>query len=140
MLICYHRFDRWVNVDIRFVFFLLGWLKPYPEYSNRFYFHLSVSDIIVCFGDLFISYTIAESLPARGKSHSEEAIEFIDEKQRWYMRFERLLNRAKKVGEGLAKSSLSVEDKAEIWAFFWNFYSGIGEDLEKQYPELKRER
>ena len=63
----------------------------------------------------------------------------VDEKQRWYMKFERLLRRVKKLGEGLAKSSLSVEDKAEIWAFFWSFYSGIGKDLETRYPELKKE-
>jgi hypothetical protein len=58
-------------------------------------------------------------------------------KERWYMKFERLLNRVKKLGEGLAKSSLNVEDKAEIWEFFWSFYGGIGEDLEKKYLELK---
>lgn len=63
----------------------------------------------------------------------------VDEKQRWYVRFEGLLRRVKKLGEGLAKSSLSVEDKAEIWEFFWSFYSGIGEDLETRYPELKNE-
>jgi len=60
-------------------------------------------------------------------------------KERWYMKFERLLNRVKKLGEGLAKSSLSAEDKAEIWEFFWSFYSGIGEDLERKYPKLKTE-
>jgi len=63
----------------------------------------------------------------------------VDEKERWYMKFDRLLRRVKKLGEGLAKSSLSVEDKAEIWMFFWSFYSGIGQDLETQYPELKKE-
>jgi len=63
----------------------------------------------------------------------------VDEKQRWYVRFEGLLRRVKRLGEGLAKSSLSVEDKAEIWEFFWSFYSGIGEDLETRYPELKNE-
>jgi len=63
----------------------------------------------------------------------------VDEKQRWYIKCERLLRRVKKVGEGLAKSSLSVEDKAEIWEFFWSFYSGIGEDLETRYSELKNE-
>ena len=63
----------------------------------------------------------------------------VDKKERWYMKFDRLLRRVKRLGEGLAKSSLSVEDKAEIWEFFWSFYSGIGEDLETLYPELKNE-
>ena len=60
-----------------------------------------------------------------------------DEKDGWYRRFERLLERTKKLGEELAKSHLSTEDKAELWEFFWNFCSGISKDLEKQYPELE---
>ena len=63
----------------------------------------------------------------------------VDEKERWYMKFDRLFCRVEKLCEGLAESSLSAEDKAEIWKFFWSFYSGIGEDLETQYPELKEE-
>jgi hypothetical protein len=66
-------------------------------------------------------------------------VELIDEKDRWYRRFERLLDRTKKLGDELGKSSLSPEDKAELWEFFWSFYSGIHKDLEKQYPLLKKE-
>jgi hypothetical protein len=63
----------------------------------------------------------------------------IDEKDRWYRRFERLLDRTKKLGDELGKSSLSPEDKAELWEFFWSFCSGIHKDLQKQYPALKKE-
>jgi len=61
-----------------------------------------------------------------------------DEKERWYRRFERLLNRTKKLGEELGESSLSSADKAELWEFFWGFCSGISKDLEKQYRDLRR--
>jgi len=50
-----------------------------------------------------------------------------------------LLDRTKKLGDELGKSSLSPEDKAELWEFLWSFYSGIHKDLEKQYPLLKKE-
>jgi len=50
-----------------------------------------------------------------------------------------LLDRTKKLGDELGKSSLSPEDKAELWEFFWSFHVGISKDLEKQYPLLKKE-
>jgi hypothetical protein len=63
----------------------------------------------------------------------------MDEKQRWDMTFERLFCRVEKLGEGLAESSLSAEDKAEIWKCLWSFLSGMGVHLEERCPELKRE-
>ena len=50
-----------------------------------------------------------------------------------------MLDRTKKLGDELGKSSLSPEDKAELWEFFWSFHSGIHKDLQKQYPALKKE-
>jgi len=61
----------------------------------------------------------------------------MDEKERWCMKFDRLFNRIEKLCEGLVESSLSAEDKAEIWECFWSFFSGMSADLEKQHPELK---
>jgi hypothetical protein len=63
----------------------------------------------------------------------------MEEKQRWDMKFERLLSRAEKLCEGLAESSLSAEDKADIWTGFWEFLGGMNLHFEKRYPELKRE-
>ena len=62
------------------------------------------------------------------------------EKQRWDMKFERLLCRVEKLCEGLVESRLSVEDKAEIWKGFWEFLGGMSLHFEEQYPEFKRER
>lgn len=64
----------------------------------------------------------------------------MDEKERWYMKFERLFCRVEKLCEGLAESSLSAEDKAEIWECLWSFLGGMGVHLEERCPELKRER
>ena len=64
----------------------------------------------------------------------------VDEKQRWIMKFERLFCRVEKLCEGLAESSLSAEDKAEIWECLWSFLGGMGVHLEERCPELKRER
>jgi hypothetical protein len=64
----------------------------------------------------------------------------MNEKMRWDMKFERLFCRVEKLCEGLAESSLSAEDKAEVWKCMWNFLSGMGVHFEEHYPELKRER
>jgi hypothetical protein len=63
----------------------------------------------------------------------------MEEKQRWDMKFERLLSRVEKLCEGLAESSLSAKDKADICTCFWEFLSGMSLHFEERYPELKRE-
>ena len=60
----------------------------------------------------------------------------MDEKQRWDNKFERLFGRIEKLCKGLAESSLSAEDKADIWTCLWSFLSGMSVHLEKRYPEL----
>jgi len=55
------------------------------------------------------------------------------------MKLERLQERTNKVLEELSKSSLSGEDKAELYESFWSFMGGMCAHLEEQYPELKNE-
>jgi len=61
----------------------------------------------------------------------------MDEKERWEMKFDRLLNRIEKLCEGLVESSLSAKDKAEIWECLWSFLGGMSADLVERCPELK---
>jgi len=62
------------------------------------------------------------------------------EKGRLEAKFDRLFRRMEKLVEGLAKSGLSVEDKAELWECFGSFCSGMAAAFERDYPELKGEQ
>lgn len=63
----------------------------------------------------------------------------MKEKERFEWKFERLFHRMEKLVEELAKSHLSVEDKAELWNAFGSFCNGIMAAFERNYPELKKE-
>jgi hypothetical protein len=63
----------------------------------------------------------------------------MKEKERFEWKFERLFHRMEKLVEELAKSHLSVEDKAELWNAFGSFCSGMMTAFERDYPELKKE-
>jgi predicted transcriptional regulator len=54
-----------------------------------------------------------------------EGIGLKSEKDRWEMKLERLQERTNKVLEELAKSSLSGEDKAELYESFLSFMGGM---------------
>jgi hypothetical protein len=104
------------------------------------HFSLSVSKMsMVRFSFDLISYSI---LPLgcrfRGKVLIRKGL-MMEEKQRWDMKFERLLSRVEKLCEGLAESSLSAKDQAYIWTGSWEFLGGMSHHFEEQYPELKRE-
>jgi len=64
----------------------------------------------------------------------------LDEKVRFEWKFERLFRRMEKLVEELAKSRLSVKDKAELWDAFGSFCSGMMVAFERDYPELKGEK
>lgn len=68
-----------------------------------------------------------------------EGIGLKSERDRWEMKLERLQERTNKVLEELAKSSLSGEDKAELYESFLSFIGGMCAHLEEQYPKLKNE-
>lgn len=68
-----------------------------------------------------------------------EGIGLKSERAHWEMKLERLQERTNKVLEELSKSSLSGEDKAELYRSFWSFMGGMCAHLEEQYPELKNE-
>ena len=63
----------------------------------------------------------------------------MKEKERFEWKFERLFHRMKKLIEELAKSHLSVKDKAELWNSFGSFCSAIMAAFERDYPKLKKE-
>jgi len=68
-----------------------------------------------------------------------EGVGLKSERDRWEMKLERLQERTNKVLEELAKSSLSGEDKVELYRSFLSFMGGMCAHLEEQYPELKNE-
>jgi hypothetical protein len=63
----------------------------------------------------------------------------MKEKDRLEWKFERLFRRMEKLVEELAKSRLSIEDKAELWDAFGSFCSGMMAAYEREHPELKKE-
>ncbi|MGB9854537.1 MAG: hypothetical protein ACPLRY_07020 [Candidatus Bathyarchaeales archaeon] len=61
----------------------------------------------------------------------------MKEKERFEWKFERLFRRMEKLVEELAKSHLSVEDKAELWGAFGSFCSGMMAAHERNHVELR---
>jgi len=63
----------------------------------------------------------------------------MKEKERFEWKFERLFHRMEKLVEELAKSHLSVEDKAELWNTFGSFCRGMMTAFDRDHPKLKKE-
>ena len=55
------------------------------------------------------------------------------ELRKWYVKFERLHNRMRVLGEELANSSLTHQEKKEVWDFFGTFTDGFMTDLGEKY-------